>query len=138
MTKQPIGYADPQLATRNLLRALLASREDAVAEGATVSTRGLPGADGTRTLPYIQVRSDGRTRDARYAAEAVLRVVVWHDDEGKAEALASLAEALLLSATAPAIRGFSPLAGPIPTGDPDTGLAMSFLTITARLRPSNI
>ncbi|CCQ44314.1 hypothetical protein ARTSIC4J27_238 [Pseudarthrobacter siccitolerans] len=63
---------------------------------------------------------------------------MWHKDEGLGEELASLCEALLLSSASPEIRGFSPLTGSIPTGDPDTGAPMSYFTLTARLSPRQI
>ncbi|WP_050053385.1 hypothetical protein [Pseudarthrobacter siccitolerans] len=130
-----VTFPDPQLATRNLLRNLLANRTEPVAAGATVSTK--PPAE-HQALPYVQVRSDGKFRDARLNGRASVRVVVWHKDEGLGEELASLCEALLLSSASPEIRGFSPLTGSIPTGDPDTGAPMSYFTLTARLSPRQI
>lgn len=129
-----VSFPDPQLAVRDLLRSLLTGRPEAYAAGATVSTKGPTGAD----LPYVQVRSDGRFRDARLNGRASVRVIVWHRDEGLGESLAALCEALLLAGSSDRIRGCSPLTGPIPTGDPDTGKPMSYFTITARLRPSQL
>ena len=134
----PITFPDPQRAARDLLRELLADRLEPSALGATVSTKSLPGSDDARPLPYVQVRSDGRFRDSRLNGRATIRVVVWHRDEGLAEDLAGLCEALLLAGSSAAIRAFSPVTGPIPVGDPETGLPMSFLTLTARLRPGQL
>lgn len=134
----PITFPDPQRATRDLLRELLADRLEPSALGATVSTKTLPGSDDARPLPYVQVRSDGRFRDSRLNGRATMRVVVWHRDEGLAEDLAGLCEALLLASSSASLRGFSPVTGPIPVGDPETGLPMSFLTLTARLRPGQL
>ena len=128
-----VTFPDPQLAVRDLLRELLADRPEAYAAGAVVSTKGPTGV-----LPYIQVRSDGSFRDARLNGRASIRVVVWHKDEGLGVSLAALAEGLLLAASSDRIRSASSLTGPIPTGDPDTGAPMSYFTITARLRPSQI
>lgn len=133
-----ILFPDAQRAARDLLRALLAGRSEPEAAGVTVSTRGLPGADEDRSLPYVQVRSDGKFRNSRLDGRATIRVIVWHTDEGLAEDLAALCEALILAATSTDIRSVSPVAGPIPTGDPDTGLPLSFFTITARLRPRQL
>jgi hypothetical protein len=133
-----IVFPDPQLAVRDLLRALLEERTEPEALGARVSTRGLPGADENRSLPYVQVRSDGRYRDSRLDGRATVRVTIWHTDEGLAENLAALCEALLLAATSDKIRGITPVMGPIPTGDEETGLPLSFFTITARLRPRQL
>lgn len=134
----PIVFPDPQRAVRDLLRVLLADRPEASVAGATVSTRDLPGADENYPLPYIQVRSDGRFRDARLNGRATVRVTVWHRDEGLAEDLAGLCEALLLAASSAQIRGISPVMGPLPAGDEETGLPLSFFTITARLRPRQL
>lgn len=133
-----VMFPDPQLAVRDLLRVLLAGRAEAYAQGVTVSTKAPPGTDEAPVLPYIQIQSDGRFRDARLNGRASVRVIVWHKDVGLGENLAGLAEALLLAGSSDRIRGASPLTGPMPTGDPDTGAPMSYFTITARLRPSNL
>jgi hypothetical protein len=138
MLKPIITFPDPQLAVRNLLRTLLAGRTELEALGATVSTEGLPGDDEARPLPYIQVRSDGKYRDSRQDGRATVRVLVYHRDEGLGEALAALCEALLLSAYSAEIRGSTSVTGPIPAGDPETGLPLSFFTITARLQPRQL
>ncbi|QOP65141.1 tail terminator [Arthrobacter phage Phives] len=136
MTDSTILFPDPQKATVDVLRLVLAGRPEAVAQGVTVSTK--PPKGTAPNLPYVQVRSDGRFRDARLNGRASVRIIVWHTDEGYGEELAGLCEALLLAATSPEIRGFSPLTGPMPTGDPDTGAPMSYFTLTARLRPVQI
>ncbi|UIW13428.1 tail terminator [Arthrobacter phage Amyev] len=136
MTDSTILFPDPQKATVDVLRLVLAGRTEAVAQGVTVSTK--PPTGTAPKLPYVQVRSDGRFRDARLNGRASVRIIVWHTDEGYGEELAGLCEALLLAATSPEIRGFSPLTGPMPTGDPDTGAPMSYFTLTARLRPVQI
>jgi hypothetical protein len=136
VTTIPVAFPDPQKAVRDLLRSLLAGRTEAYAQGATVSTKPPPGT--APPLPYVQVRSDGRFRDARLDGRASVRIIVWHRDEGLGELLAGLAEALLLASTSAEIRGCSPLTGPMPTGDPDTGAPMSYFTLTARLRPATL
>lgn len=133
-----VVFPDPQLAVRDLLRSLLAGRQEPEALGAVVSTKNPPGADEARALPYIQVRSDGRFRDSRLNGRATVRVLVYHRDVGLGEALASLCEGLLLAATSAAVRGCSSVAGPLPTSDPETGLPFSFFTITARLKPRQL
>lgn len=133
-----ITFPDPQKAVRDLLRAALATRAESYALGATVSTRDLPGADERRSLPYIQVRSDGRFRNSQLNGRATIRVLVWHRDEGLCEELAGLCEALLLAGNSKEIRGCSAISGPLPTGDTDTGLPLSFFTVSARLRPRQL
>ncbi|QNO12673.1 tail terminator [Arthrobacter phage Snek] len=136
--KAAVTFPDAQRAVRDLLRSLLSSRSEPSALGATVSTRGLEGSDESRPLPYVQVRSDGKFRDARLDGRATVRVLVYHRDVGLAEDLAALAEALLLSASNAEIRGSSSVAGPIPTDDDETGLPLSFFTITTRLVPRQL
>lgn len=130
-----VGFPDPRRAVRDLLRSLLAARTEPYALGATVSTKA---PTSSASLPFVQVKSDGRFRDSRLNGRATVRVLVWHRDEGLGEDLAGLAESLLLDSSSPEIRGFSPISGPIPTEDPDTGAPLSFFTITARLKPANL
>ena len=129
-------FPDAQLAARDLVRSLLASRAEPEAAGATVSTKAPPGT--SPALPYVQVRSDGSFRDAVLNGRASVRFLVWHRDEGLGLRLAALIEALLLANSSDKIRGFSPLSGPLPTQDPDTGAPMSYFTLTARLRPAQL
>lgn len=138
MATEAIVFPDPQRAVRDLIRVLLTGRAEPYATGATVSTRAPSGTDEAPVLPYVQVRSDGRYRDARLNGRATVRVTVWHRDEGLGESLAALIEGLLLAASSADVRGCGPLVGPIPTGDPDTGAPMSYFTITARLRPRQL
>lgn len=135
-----IVFPDGQLAVRDLLRSLLAGRSESYARGAVVSTRAIPGADESRRLPYVQVRSDGKFRDSRLDGRATIRVLAYgayngNPDEGASESLASLCEGLLLAASSGDVRGSSPVTGPLITQDPDNGLPLAFFTITARLRP---
>jgi hypothetical protein len=136
--KPAITFPDAQRAVRDLLRTLLASRTESYAQGVTVSTRDIPGTDGTYPLPYVQVRSDGKFRDSRLDGRATIRVLAYGGDVGKSEDLAALCEALLLSASNAEVRGSTSVSGPLPTDDPETGLPFSFFTITARLRPSQL
>jgi hypothetical protein len=133
-----ITFPDPQLAVRNLLRDVLLGRSDPAALGAVITTMGPQGSDENRPLPHVQVRSDGRQRDSRLNGRATVRVLVYHRDEGLGEELAGLLEALLLASSSDEIRGCSSVSGPIPTGDPETGLPLSFFTITARLKPRQL
>lgn len=137
--KPLITFPDAQLATRDLLRALLSGRTELYVQGATVSTR-VPDwkSDDAPALPYIAVHTDGNFRDARFNGRANVRLSVWHKDDGLGLQLAGLCEALLLASGSVAIRGFSPVTSPIPTSDPDTGDPLSFLSVTARLRPVQI
>lgn len=139
MTQPLIRFDDAQLATRDALRALLAERDEPEAAGATVSTRDPVGSTREDTaLPHVKVATLTAPRGSRLDVTPSVRVTVWHRDEGLALALAGLIEALLLrGVTAGPIRRFNPDGGPVPVpgGDPDTGLPMAFITLTARMRP---
>ncbi|MFD0044743.1 hypothetical protein ACFVGV_06085 [Pseudarthrobacter scleromae] len=130
-----VVFPDPRRAVRDLLKVLLAARSEPYAQGVTVSTKA---PTSSAPLPFVQVKSDGRFRDSRLNGRATVRVLVYHRDEGLGEDLAGLAEALLLESSSPQVRGFSPISGPLPTADPDTGAPLSFFTITARLTPANL
>ncbi|CCQ44667.1 putative uncharacterized protein [Pseudarthrobacter siccitolerans] len=130
-----VVFPDPRRAVRDLLKGLLAARSEPYALGVTVSTKA---PTSSSSLPFVQVKSDGRFRDSRLNGRATVRVLVYHRDEGLGEDLAALAEALLLESSSPQVRGFSPISGPLPTEDPDTGAPLSFFTITARLTPANL
>lgn len=129
----PIYFPRGGLATRDVVRELLPDQPEV-----TVSTKTIPGSDGDRSTPYVQTRGDGRSRSARLDGRALVRVAVWHDDEGLAESLAALIEARLLDYEGGSeIRGFTPGTGPLTTFDEEVGLWLAFFSITARLRPSN-
>lgn len=128
--RTPVSFPDPRLATRDLLRDLLADRPEPFAQGVTVSIGG-PG----ESRPHIQVASDGRYRNARLDGRATVRVLVWHTDSGRGEALAELAEALLIASASADARGFRSVVGPLATADADTGEPLSYFTMTIRLRP---
>lgn len=132
MTDALIVYDDAQLATRDALRLLLADRAEPEAEGVVVSTLDHAGVDAP--LPHVKVALVGSSRSANLAGSALLRVSVWHRDEGLALRLAALCEGLLL-------RGrYSPSGSPVPVpgGDPNTRIPLAFTTITARLRPRQL
>lgn len=133
-----VVFADPRRAVRDLLTALLEPRLEPYALGVKVSTKPLPGADEARLLPYVQVRSDGRFRDSRLDGRATVRLLVWHEDEGAAEDLAALCEALLLASSSASVRGCTPGTGPMPQADPATDTPLSALTLTVRLRPVSV
>lgn len=133
-----ILFPDPRLALLEVLVPLLAERDEPYAQGVRVSAEDPPRGQGARR-PWVRLSVDGRVRDARLNGRATIRVAVWHSTEEDGEALAALIEALLLDAAHTAdLRGCSPLVGPMPTGDPDTGEPLSYFTVTARLRPSNL
>jgi hypothetical protein len=128
-----IMFPDAQLAVRDRLRELLAASNQTYAQGVTVSTKP-PKADAP--LPYVQVRTDANTRDARLNGRATVRILVWHADEGLGVKLASLAEALLIhGGGSDRVRNVAALAGPVPVGDSETGEPLSFFSVTAYLRP---
>jgi hypothetical protein len=134
-----VRFPDGQTAGRDLIRALLVGRPEPEAAGVVVDTV-VPGAtsDDLPGLPYVLVRLDGASRTARLDGTALLRVTVYHRDEGLALDLAGLIEALVLDAHTATVRSTEPYASPIPTEDPDTGDPVAFLRFTAHLRPLTI
>ncbi|WWV91844.1 hypothetical protein GMYAFLOJ_CDS0014 [Microbacterium phage phiMiGM15] len=135
MSAPVIVFPDAQLATRDLLRALLAPHEPA----ATVSTRNAPTDDAGSPRPWVRVRSDPPQRTARASATATVRITVFADDEGASVALALLIEGLLLAeASSDALRGFGPVSGPAAGIDPETRAPLALLTVAARLRPRQL
>lgn len=135
MSAPVILFPDAQLATRDLLRRILADRGIA----ADVSTRD-PAVDDAkpRTRPYVRVRSGASDRDTRVSAEALVRVTAYGVDEGASLAFAALIEGLLLAEASSAdIVGFRPGSGPIPIPDPTLGIS-ALVVVTARLRPRQL
>ena len=133
MTKPLILFPDPQLATRDLLRTLLASRS----VPATVSTRDAPTDDGA-ARPWVRVSSDPTQRSGA-AATATVRLAVYAGDVGASMALAALCEGLLLAeASSFDVRSFGPITGPVAGTDPDTGEPLAYVSIAARLRPRQL
>jgi hypothetical protein len=138
MTKPLVVFPDAQLAVVQLLRTKLAARTDSVATGAVVGTMMPDGKEPSpRSAPYIMVRLDGTSTRYPVDETADMRVAVWHSSEAKSLALAQLCRALLLAhAGSEQIRVVSPLTGPIPASDPESGDPLSSFTVAVRLRPN--
>lgn len=131
----PIIFDDVQLATRDILRDILPKH----GIEATVSTR--PPSYDAAVPPglHIRVRAGTALRDTRVSANASVRITVYGRDEGDSMRVATLVEALLLSEVANAsVRGFGPVAGPVPGTDPDTGVPLALVIVQARLRPRHL
>lgn len=134
-----IRFRDPLPDVRDHLAALLAPRPEPEALGAKVSTLDVPGADGDRPLPWIQIKHDGSTRSSRASADASLRILIYHADAGLGLNLGFLVEALLIGTSSSTVRAYVAGAlGPVGDTDPDLGIPFTSLTINARLRPSSI
>jgi hypothetical protein len=134
VTAPVIVFPDAQLATRDLLRTLLAPR----VPDATVSTRNAPTDDDGSPRPWVRVRA-GAPQRSSVSATATVRITVSAADEGAAIDLASLIEGLLLAeATSDRLKGFGPVAGPVPGTDPETREPFALLTLAARLRPRQL
>lgn len=135
--KPLVVFPDPQLAVVELLRTKLSARAETFATGATVGTVTPDGEARTLTsAPYVMVRLDATA--SRYPVDetATIRVSVWHSSEAKSLALGQLCRALLLSYEGgEKIRVATPLTGPIPAGDPESGDPLSTFTVAIRLRP---
>ncbi|GEB46941.1 hypothetical protein MTE01_28860 [Microbacterium testaceum] len=135
MTAPVIVFADAQLATRDLLRTLLAPHRP----DATVSTRNAPTDDNGSPRPWVRVRAGTPQRTSRVSASATVRLTVYASDEGAALSLAALVEGLLLAeATSDRLLGFGPIGGPTPGTDPETREPLALVTLAARLRPRQL
>lgn len=136
----PVLFPDGRRVVRDRLRTLLPGRPDS--QGITlehISTRGQPQDDANEpVVPYIQVKSDGSIRDSRLDGRITIRLLCYGADDAQTQLLANLAEALILADHAGDLRGCTPQQSAFATYDPDSGRPMSFLTFTARLRPSNL
>lgn len=138
--KQAIVFPDAMLATVTVLRTRLATLSQTYAAGVTVGTKVPADKSLNKThLPYILVRLDGSTLRQQVDEEATVRISVWHTTEAKGLALAQACRALLLSyGGGTDIRVITPLTGPIPTSDPESGDPLSSFTVAVRLRPSTL
>ncbi|GAA1406267.1 hypothetical protein GCM10009639_53940 [Kitasatospora putterlickiae] len=136
--KARVLFPDAAAEACTLLRTALAARPEAYAAGATVGTK-VPDARSPEDprLPLVLVALDGATpHPSRLNAEVVLRISVWHADNDQAHDLAQLAAALLHTAAGPVIRSTRPGTGPVPGVDPDSGVALATLTLTANIAPT--
>lgn len=134
------SFDDPVLAVVEALRGLLAGRTEPFAAGATVGTL-LPFTRALEapSLPYVHVRLDASA--PQYGRSGALEVAslgvsVWGRTDYDTLALARLCRALLADYGGDArVFSLTPLAGPTPTNDPDSGSPLSSFTLAARLRP---
>lgn len=130
-----IGYADPITETIRIVRAGLTANALTATVGARIPfTRSLD----SPSLPYVLVRVDAASSADRFATDerSTVRVAVWGTDEESAYLLARQVRAILLAASGDAkIRAFTPLAGVVPTSDPESGTPLSSFTVAALMRP---
>lgn len=129
-----IAFPDPRAATLAVLRAL-------AGDGVTCGTKLLedfPEGD-VPALPYIAVR--GETPAVRWpvTTTAPMRLIVWHETEAQAEALAwGLFGALCDFPGNADVRGFGEVGGPVSTTDDVTKRPLSTFSVNARLKPHAI
>lgn len=133
------GYADPITETLRILRAgLTANSISGVTAGARIPyTR----SSESPSLPYVLVRVDAATSADRNATDerSTVRVAVWGEDEESTYLLARKIRAILLAAPGDAkVRAFTPLAGIVPTSDPESGIPLSSFTVSALMRPATL
>jgi hypothetical protein len=136
----PVVFADAQAAGAEVLRAALAGRPESYVVGVLVGTRVPDGRSPEDPhLPYVMVRLDADLPHPSMADTRVtLRVTVWHVGPDDAHDLAQLARALLVCHRGPVLRTVSPLTGPVPATDPDSGADLSTFTVSASVRPTPI
>jgi hypothetical protein len=138
--KASVVFPDAAAAAVDYLRAALAVRPEPYAAGVTVGTR-VPDARSPEdpNLPLVQVAVDGNTpAPSRLNSQVLLRVSVWHADDDQAHDLAQLVAGLLHVLAGTVIRSTRPATGPVPGIDPDSGVALATLTVTANVRPIDI
>ncbi|MEV1157732.1 hypothetical protein AB0J27_20270 [Micromonospora chokoriensis] len=126
-----IAFPDPRAATLAVLRALAGA-------GVTCGTRLLedfPEGD-VPALPYIAVNSEVPTVRWPVMTTAPMRLIVWHETEVQADALAwALFGALCEYPGGGDVRGFGELGGPVSTTDDVTKRPLSTFSVNARLKP---
>lgn len=135
--KADVLFPDASAAAVGILRTALAGRPEPHAAGATVGTR-IPGGRSPEAphLPFVLVACDDAVpHHTRLTAVVLLRISVWHQDPDRAHDLAQLVAALLHAAGGPVIRSTRPGVGPLPAVDPDSGVDISTLTVTANVAP---
>lgn len=139
MTAPAVRFADPQLAARDAIRAVLPlyGLDASVSMSRPNLATGVP-----LSRPHIRVRSGTPIRTSRVSASADVRLSVFAKDEGAAMDLAADVEAILLAElSTPDLFGFGPLSGPVPgtdsagTDNTGTGAPIAYLSLSARLRP---
>lgn len=136
--KPLVGFADPEVATKDLLKRLLPSRPEPCATGAAVGLS-LPAEWDPRSptvAPFVQVAWDGTPLQLSVARQfATVRVTVWHRNTTNAKNLAGLCQALLLADhTGGDITGYAFLTGPQPATDPDNDADIASFTVRAVVR----
>lgn len=138
--KPRIIFPDAQLAVIELLRSTIGTVSQSFATGTTFGTK-VPDdrSIDTASLPYVLIRMDGSSLARRLDEEATIRISVWHKTEAQGLALAQALRALLLSHEGnSSIRVITPLSGPVPTSDPESGDPLSTFTVAVRLRPQTL
>lgn len=138
VTRPLVVFPDVQAAGADVLRDALASRPEDYAAGVTVGTQ-VPALRSPEDpmLPFVLVAKDSDLPHPSMAnSRCTLRVSIWHVDADKAHDLAQLCQGLLLIHSGTVIRGVRPATGPLPAVDPDSGVALSTLTVLANIRPT--
>jgi len=135
-----VVFGDARSETVAALKSGLATATQPYAAGVTVGERipSLRSADDPQ-LPYVLVAVDG-TPGVKYpiVAYSTVRVVVWHTNPDRANDLAQLCQGVLCSSSGDRLAHCAPATGPIPAVDPDGDIDMSWFTVTASMRGSDV
>lgn len=136
MVSPLVVFPDARIATLAVLRA----EASTIGDGVTFGTRVPDVANtGGPTLPFVLVSHDATYGRFPVTETAAIRLTVWAASEAATLALAQRARAVLLAYPGgTAVRSFGRLTGPIPTADPDSGTPIAYLTVAARLRPTQL
>lgn len=136
--KPLVTFPDPMLAVLEILRDRLPATEAAALNLGTIlpedhAEGAFPG------LPYAAVRLDATAPGYPVTETATIRVAIWAASEAKGLRLAQVVRAVLAAYEGgPKVRSLSPLTGPYPSSDPESGAPLSYLTVAARLRPTTL
>lgn len=129
-------FDDAQAVGAAVLRAALAARPEAFADGVTVGTKVPTSRNPEDLFRYVMVRKDSDVPHASMAnARVTLRVTCWHEDDDQAHDLAMLCQGLLIVHSGDVIRGVRPGTGPLAAEDDVSGAPLSTFTVLANIKP---
>lgn len=130
MSNLAVTFPDAMLAVLNIIRPVMPT-----VRFGTALFQDTP----DKPVPYVMVRLDGSATSYPVVETATIRLSVWHKTEAEALALAQQLRGVLCGYPGGShVRSIAPLAGAIPTLDPDNGLPLSSFTVAARLRPTTL
>lgn len=131
MSKPVRTFPDAEIATKDLLKALIAPHEPTVTVGIAV-----PDNWTTESPDHLQVSLEGPTDVERaITSSSTVRITAWSASTSRAKELVSLAFGLLCAhAGGDGIAVIVPLTGPLPARDPDNRGELAYVTVRVTVR----